>query len=284
MPGDFKCSIGAIGALLGMMSGYASGCASDATDDAELLDEGEGITTQMGPMTLKGALKPLAKVVDKHRTVHFFESPDGNILEAEYGQLDPNDLPADEPQDLTSEERYQRLSGSRAPQALVQAQARLDARRRALPPRTELTRGRVAVLPGDDAQSEKSTGSQVNGDHSRSWFRNNYCQPTDRNYFWYDRIDTSKFEGWGLNHMRTAVYNASPSWATSGINVNLLYREKTVPLVFGEYVGGFLASLQPGWYYAIRASTNLDAEGSSWASTMNDEPGELYDHCTNFRY
>ena len=212
--------------------------------------------------------KLLARVERGSSTLALYEPEPGVLIEVEQGKVaDGATLPGGE---LGFAERYELLSGEASPQALVDAETRLDAvlpQARGLPP-ARITR---AVQAGGAAH-DKSSGF-LGEDPG---FIAKYCQDEDRFWGGLNMRGDSFWSDNKLNYVKAGLYVVSGelryhfSHTVAAINTDEDFVEANKNLHVRE-----------GHYVGFRVKTSVNRSSSSRVSLS---AGAVYHHCVNYHY
>jgi hypothetical protein len=253
------------------LSQILGGCAADVddpsaehADQAASEDQGAQETDTNEKTSEPWAQYRVADVDMGGYSVSFYELEPGSLLELERGDVDAHIA---EPPGLDSVQRYEYLSGQKAPAELVAAMERAGGEGHTDEP-----------VPARLAQ-QKGVGNST-----PDWFFDNYCRKTDR-YFgstvrnsFYTNTNGPSFRA-GVEYLRGGVY---VYWG------ELSYRQ--------GYSGGNIPDqwygLHSGQYAAWRNTSRVDRTASSKVENAlgwdngNSVYGttDKYYHCLNYHY
>jgi hypothetical protein len=194
----------------------------------------------------------VAQVEGEGYTVKYLEPEPGLLVEEESGTADARHLPEDK--DLDIVQRYELLSGSKAPAALVAAAVRAG----------------IATHEADPIpQVGDHSGDKANPTATEAWFRANYCTQTDRfwggtmqvgvNTTWSDRVEMMKAGAW----VRSGSVSYSISYSGAG--------ETSYGLGTNEYNGR-----------RVTSRINRAAESKVWNTRA--PYSAWYLHCVNYHF
>lgn len=203
-------------------------------------------------------------------SVSYYELEPGSVLELETGELAAR---IDEPAGLDPVQRYEYLSGEKAPKALVAALERAGAQGHENDP----VPSHSEAIEGTPVAAEKGVAR-----NTPEWFRATYCKPTDR--FW----------GTGGN----TLWTGNSSWSD-----RVEYLNGGVYVQLGElnyrmtYAGGNIREqwygLSSGMYASWRNTSAINRAASSavqYANGTDNGPNSVYGqrdvymHCLNYHY
>lgn len=252
------------------------GCATDDASESE--EQGsslegtpsKNLTEHSPTQTTKSQIENLApsdeflvaRVEHEQFSLSFYSAQPGELLEFETGRMDL-DHPPESP-DFDSVQRYEFLTGQKAPAALVEA----------------------AVASGQEGHVGEPIPSGLaiqkgNGSTTPNWFKTNYCTKTDR--FWGTGPNSSWWNSnsWfsdGVEMMKAGAY----TWQ-GYIHYKMSYSGSGLP---NQWYG-----LPSGHYAGFRATSTIDRSARSEVSgalgsdnAWVDGPNDQYMHCVNYHY
>lgn len=263
------CSTLRVFGCAALMATSLVGCSADDSQDARS-DEGVSESEPSSPSEKHMTL--LARADFAGGSVRFYEPEPGTVLEVDSGKLSAEREP--EPDGLGPVERYEFLTGKSAPNKLVEAAGRA-----------------VGSGQGDDGAGhqdvelsaevpEPRKDTKSSGWDGETFFRQNYCAPTDR--YWGS--------GPGL------VYTANTSFSdrVEYLKAGAFTFSGHVNYYFG-YSGGSVPDqwwgVPEGYYVGFRQTSTVNRSARSSVQNANDGPNafgfssfDQYVHCVNYHY
>jgi hypothetical protein len=211
---------------------------------------------------------PLAEVRLPGRQIQWFSPEPGVLMEVEQGEIDATR--AAEPE-LSMIERYESLTGAKAPRALREAQARVNALRDSSPALTEERTARSS-LPDEVSAPSWGQKGRHGGYITQSSFDGAYCIPTDR--FWGASDPDTWFRSPSMFEDRVEYFKAGVYTIDGVIKVR-----QTCHNDIGKWV--FVST---GKYVGIRCDSVINQYATSEVQTGGDLGVARYRHCINYHF